>query len=100
MELSFDKSAEERKLHVIELLVLGRIATMKYRCKLLLGFSIVAGLIGSAILTHAQQSAPPSLQPLTGGVYWSDGGAAVNVGVLLGKDGVIVIDARTSANAG
>lgn len=73
---------------------------MKYPCKLLLGFSIVTGLIGPAILTRAQQSAPPSLQPLAGGVYWSDGGAAVNVGVLVGKDGVIVIDARTSANAG
>jgi len=29
-----------------------------------------------------------------------NGGAAVNVGVLVGKDGVIVIDARTSAAAG
>ncbi len=73
---------------------------MRYPCKLLLGFSIVAGLIAPAIPGHAQQSAPASLQPLTGGVYWSDGGAAVNVGVLVGKDGVIVIDARTSANAG
>lgn len=73
---------------------------MRYPCKLLLGFSIVAGLIAPAIPAHAQQSAPASLQPLTGGVYWSDGGAAVNVGVLVGKDGVIVIDARTSANAG
>ena len=33
---------------------------MKYPCKLLLGFSIVAGLIGSAILTRAQQSEDPS----------------------------------------
>lgn len=73
---------------------------MKFPRQLLLGLSIAAGLNGSAILTRAQQSAPPSLQPLTGGVYWSNGGAAVNVGVLVGKDGVIVIDARTSANAG
>ena len=59
---------------------------MKHPCRLLLGVSIVASLSGLAIPVHAQQSAPASLQLLTGGVYWSDGGAAVNVGVLVGKD--------------
>ena len=73
---------------------------MKYPCKLLFGFSIVLGLSGSAILTHAQQSAAPSLRPITGGVYWMEGGAAVNIGAVVGKDGVIVIDAKTNAAAG
>ncbi len=73
---------------------------MRHAYRHFLGFAIVAVLSGAAIPTHAQQSAPPPPQLLTGGVYWLDGGAAVNVGVLVGKDGVIVIDARTTANAG
>jgi glyoxylase-like metal-dependent hydrolase (beta-lactamase superfamily II) len=73
---------------------------MKYACKLLFGFSIVAGLSGSAILIHAQQGVAPSLRPITGGVYWMEGGAAVNIGAVVGKDGVIVIDAKTNAAAG
>jgi cyclase len=73
---------------------------MRRAYRLLFGFAIGAALSGSAIFTHAQQSAPPAPQLLSGGVYWADGGAAVNVGILVGKDGVIVIDARTNANAG
>jgi len=74
---------------------------MKYSRKLLLfGVLIVAGLSVSASLTHAQQGAAPSFRPITGGVYWMEGGAAVNVGAIVGKDGVIVIDAKTSAAAG
>jgi cyclase len=73
---------------------------MRHVCRPLLGFAIVAALCGSAVFTHAQQGAPPPPQLITAGVYWLPGGAAVNVGVIVGKDGVIVIDARTTANAG
>src|SRR3989442_8846685 len=41
---------------------------------------------------------PPrrSVKPLTGGVYWTQGGAGGNTGIIVGKDGVIVIDAKTT----
>jgi len=74
---------------------------MKYSRKLLLfGFSIVAGVGALASFSRAQQGPAPSFRSITGGVYWMEGGAAVNVGAIVGKDGVIVIDAKTSAAAG
>lgn len=72
---------------------------MRHASKVLWGLLIVATL-GCAGVLSAQQGAPAAPELIRGGVYWMYGGAAVNVGVLVGKDGVIVIDARTSAAAG
>ena len=50
-----------------------------------------------ATLASAQMQPPPvSVKPLTGGVYWTQGGAGGNTGLIVGKDGVIVIDAKTT----
>jgi cyclase len=48
-------------------------------------------------LASAQQQPPPlSVKPLSGGVYWTQGGAGGNTGIIVGTDGVIVIDAKTT----
>lgn len=48
-------------------------------------------------IANAQQQPPPlSVKPLNGGVYWTQGGAGGNTGIIVGKDGVIVIDAKTT----
>ena len=49
---------------------------------------------GSAIAQ--QQPAPLSVKPLNGDVYWTQGGAGGNTGIIVGKDGVIVVDAKTT----
>jgi cyclase len=87
--------------HLGQVHILDRgIATMRQACRAFLGLAVVAALSGSAVLIRAQQTPPAPPELLKDGVYWSSGGAAVNVGILVGKDGVIVIDARTNANAG
>jgi alkyl sulfatase BDS1-like metallo-beta-lactamase superfamily hydrolase len=46
---------------------------------------------------NAQQQAPPlSVKSLNGGVYWTQGGAGGNTGIIVGTDGVIVVDAKTT----
>src|SRR6202020_513664 len=39
---------------------------------------------------------PLSVKPLNGDVYWTQGGAGGNTGIIVGKDGVIVVDAKTT----
>src|SRR5579863_7147317 len=51
----------------------------------------------SVSVAYAQQQVPPlSVKPLKGDVYWTQGGAGGNTGIIVGKDGVIVIDAKTT----
>ena len=40
------------------------------------------------------QFAPIMTHALNGGVYWIEGGVGSNSGVVIGKEGVIVIDAK------
>jgi cyclase len=60
-------------------------------------FSMI-GVISIAAATLAQMPpAPPlSVKHLTGGVYWTQGGAGGNTGIIVGKGGVVVIDAKTT----
>lgn len=37
--------------------------------------------------------------PLRGGAYWTSGGAGANTGFIVGRNGVIVIDAKMTANS-
>ena len=48
----------------------------------------------------AQQFAPIMTHALNGGVYWIEGGVGSNSGVVIGKDGVIVIDAKQTPESG
>lgn len=66
-----------------------------------LGISAIAVLIAFAPVAHAQaQFAPIQVHMLNGGVYWIEGGVGSNSGVVVGKDGVIVIDAKQTAESG
>jgi cyclase len=72
-------------------------ADMHFAKKSAFGLATILGLSGFAALAHAQQQVPPlSVKPLSGGVYWTQGGAGGNTGIIIGKDGVIVIDAKTT----
>ena len=65
------------------------------RIGLVLAIAFVA--VALTPVVNAQQQPPPlSVKPLNGGVYWTQGGAGGNTGIIVGKDGVIVIDAKTT----
>jgi cyclase len=49
---------------------------------------------------RAQQFAPIVTHALNGGVYWIEGGVGSNSGVVIGKDGVVVIDAKQTPESG
>ncbi len=65
--------------------------------KIGLVLAIALAAVAFTGLANAQQQPPPlSVKPLNGGVYWTQGGAGGNTGIIVGKDGVIVIDAKTT----
>jgi cyclase len=64
-----------------------------------LAFAIMAALSAAPSL-RAQQFAPIVTHALSGGVYWIEGGVGSNSGVVVGKDGVIVIDAKQTPESG
>ncbi len=65
--------------------------------KIGLVLAIALAAVAFTSLANAQQQPPPlSVKPLNGGVYWTQGGAGGNTGIIVGKDGVIVIDAKTT----
>lgn len=61
-------------------------------------FAALAALVAPNI--DAQQFAPIMTHALNGGVYWIEGGVGSNSGVVIGKDGVIVIDAKQTPESG
>jgi glyoxylase-like metal-dependent hydrolase (beta-lactamase superfamily II) len=68
--------------------------------KRIVRFAILAAFGALATLAAAQMQPPPvSVKPLTGGVYWTQGGAGGNTGFIVGKDGVIVVDAKTTSES-
>jgi len=65
------------------------------------GLAVVAALSALAPSLRAQaQFAPIQTHALNGGVYWIEGGVGSNAGVVIGKDGVIVIDAKQTPESG
>jgi len=66
---------------------------MKFRRKLTFGFALIVGLSALAAQASAQQGPAISVKPVRGGVYWADAGGGGNAGFIIGKDGVIVVDA-------
>jgi cyclase len=70
---------------------------MKFQKHLLLG---IAMIVVSATVTSAQtQPQPISVTPLMGGVYFVQGGAGSNTGFIVGKSGVITVDAKMTADS-
>lgn len=65
------------------------------------GLAVVAALSALAPSLRAQaQFAPIQTHALNGGVYWIEGGVGSNSGVVIGKDGVIVVDAKQTPESG
>jgi cyclase len=63
-------------------------------------FAVAMALAALAPSLRAQQFAPIVTHALNGGVYWIEGGVGSNAGVVIGKDGVIVIDAKQTPESG
>ncbi len=62
--------------------------------------SVVAALAAVSSVALAQQApAPFATKEITKDVYWVNGGGG-NSGILVGKKGVIVIDAKTTPDGG
>src|SRR5271170_8103061 len=67
---------------------------------LALGLATLAGLCAFGSLARAQQQPVPlSVKKLADDVYWTQGGAGGNTGIIIGKDGVIVVDAKTTPDS-
>jgi cyclase len=68
--------------------------------KLAFGLVMLGNLCAFGVSAGAQQQAPPlSVKKLAEDVYWTQGGAGGNTGIIIGKDGVIVVDAKTTADS-
>ena len=64
------------------------------------GLAAAATLGVLATAAVAQQPAQPlSVKQLKGDVYWTQGGAGGNTGIIIGTTGVVVIDAKTTADS-
>jgi cyclase len=64
-------------------------------------FATIAFLLAFAQSANAQgQPAPFHTNQLTKDVYWIEGGVGSNAGAVIGKDGVIVIDAKQTPDSG
>jgi cyclase len=73
---------------------------MRYPRKLKFGFTAIVSLSGLATFATAQQPpAPLMVRQLKGDVYWAQGGAGGNSGIIIGQNGVIVVDAKTTPDS-
>jgi len=62
---------------------------------------MILGLAALAPLAHSQgQATPMRVNPLGQDAYWIEGGVGSNAGAIIGKDGVIVIDAKQTPESG
>jgi len=59
--------------------------------------SILLATLTCAGFAMAQQAPPISVKPIRGGVYYTEGGVGSDTGFIVGKDGVIVVDAKMTA---
>jgi len=74
---------------------------MKIYRTLTCGLALAAALIGFSARVGAQAGAPSvTIKPVRDGVYFADAGGGGNAGFIIGKDGVIVVDATISPVSG
>jgi hypothetical protein len=66
---------------------------MKCHRNLTFGFALIMGSSAFAAPANAQQGPAISVKPVRDDVYWADAGGGGNAGFIIGKDGVIVVDA-------
>jgi cyclase len=76
---------------------MSRIAFQK---KLVFGFAVLVGWMAFTTLAGAQQQPVPlKVMPLKGNIYWTQGGAGGNTGIIVGQNGVIVVDAKQTVDS-
>jgi glyoxylase-like metal-dependent hydrolase (beta-lactamase superfamily II) len=72
----------------------------RFQKKLTFGFAMLVGLMGFATLASAQQQPVPlKVIPLKGNLYWAQGGAGANTGIIVGSKGVIVVDTKMTVDS-
>ena len=73
---------------------------MKNQRKHVFEFVLIAGLAGLAsVATAQQQPVPLKVANIRGNVYWTQGGAGGNTGIIVGTTGVIVVDTKTTVES-
>jgi cyclase len=73
---------------------------MIYQRKLTFGVLMVAALAALAtVATAQQQPVPLKVANIMGNVYWTQGGAGANTGIIVGTNGVIVVDTKTTVDS-
>ena len=70
------------------------------RSSLILGLAMAAALGALATAAAAQQQpAPLKVANIRGNIYWTQGGAGGNTGIIVGQTGVIVVDTKTTVDS-
>jgi cyclase len=73
---------------------------MKYLQKPIFGLAMIATLTALATVAAAQQQpAPLKVANIKGNVYWTQGGAGGNTGIIVGTTGVIVVDTKQTVDS-
>ena len=73
---------------------------MKCHRNLTFGFALILGLSAFAVVANAQQGPAISVKSVSDGVYWANAGGGGNAGFIIGRDGVIVVDATIAPSSG
>ena len=72
---------------------------MRFPSSLTLGLAVV-GVLGACVTCFAQQPPPPlKVTALKGNIYVTQGGAGGNTGIIVGQNGVFVVDAKTTVDS-
>lgn len=72
---------------------------MKNVRKLALGLAIVGALALSGIAGAQQQPQPLKVTKVKDNVYWIQGGAGSNDGIIVGNSGVVLVDTKTTVDS-
>src|ERR1700681_166068 len=73
---------------------------MKDQRNLFVRFVVIASLTALVTIAAAQQQpAPLKVAKLADNVYWTQGGAGGNTGIIVGTTGVIVVDTKTTVES-
>jgi cyclase len=73
---------------------------MNYQRKLTFGLAMIATLAALASVAAAQQQPVPlKVANIKDNIYWTQGGAGGNTGIIVGTTGVIVVDTKTTVDS-
>jgi len=70
------------------------------KSSLIFGLAVATAFGAFSIAASAQQPPPPlKVANIRGNVYWTQGGAGGNTGIIVGQNGVIVVDTKTTVDS-